>query len=553
MTTEHKTFALNLPCLYHKLSVDKCHLAFFGASVTQQGIGYVSGLTALLKSNPTFSHYKFSQLGFGSLHLKDALQLMEEVLLPLHSRNPIHICFLQWFTEPCEVNINSLRTLVVSLLRKNILPAFLLFYNNNNRAERIPIKSLFYDLAREYALPLVDLDSYFEENIDLFHPSIFKDYTHFTPHGSIVVSKLLFDTIFVPYDLNFYPKISRVNTNNITFVPFQRRFVDDYDEVATYLPLLKSTNNPNIPYLAHPVYRNNIIQIPSIPEGIIIGIWTIVGPESGIVRIWSEDSKQEEEKICCWDPWAHYDRFGIKRFSKEWHTCQNLRLQLTDDNPDYSTCRRPVDISKLPPKKLWIIGYSILLGPYMSFTPRTEQVHKGEDNPFHLATPSSIYSPISYPVFPSPSSPSDTLSSPFCSTPSISPHPVVIPSPCIFDSTLTSSASSARLFTSSNYDASSVQVNNNSEPDSFSPIEKEQQCTPNNSPDVISHMLIPPTPPSLAPPSHLEPIFSNNVSPVPPELSLFLPPTPDSHILTHVSHEENTPSPSSHSDTPDAL
>src|SRR5258706_10815514 len=127
-----------------------------------------------------------------------------------------------------------------------------------------------------------------------------------------MTGNLLFDTIFRPYCEIFRPKMNEIKSRDIRFIPFEKQFIETSTELSKHLPIYKSADNPSIPYLASCVNRNDVIHIPTSPEGIIIGVWVITGPESGIINIWSNDTK-EQENICIYDIYSHYDRFTIRR------------------------------------------------------------------------------------------------------------------------------------------------------------------------------------------------------------------------------------------------
>lgn len=189
------TKTLNIPLLIHKLFLEYCHIAFYGASVTQQTRGYVPKLCELLlKERPTFN-YGISQLGFGSLHLKEGTLLLDDVVLSLHKTNPIHICILEWFTSEPNINIADLHYIIQKLLQENILPIILLLYNDDNRVEREKTKLIYYNIAKQYVLPLIDIDSQIcEENF--FLSQHFRDTTHLLPLGAEKVASWIFECMF---------------------------------------------------------------------------------------------------------------------------------------------------------------------------------------------------------------------------------------------------------------------------------------------------------------------------------------------------------------------
>lgn len=193
MSTPTKT--LNLQPLVHKLFLEHYHIAFYGASVTQQTCGYVPKITELLALKELPFSYKISQLGFGSLHLKEAVLLLENVVLSLHRNNPIHICVLEWFTSEPNICVDDLHYLIQKLLKENILPVILLLYNDNNRVEREKTKKIYYDIAEQYLLPLIDIDTRICEE-DFFLPQHFRDVTHLLPLGAEKIAKWIYKCMF---------------------------------------------------------------------------------------------------------------------------------------------------------------------------------------------------------------------------------------------------------------------------------------------------------------------------------------------------------------------
>src|SRR5258708_7038780 len=112
---------LNLSLLIHKLFLEHCHISFYGASVTQQSKGYVPQLSELLVQEKMAQDYKITQVGFGSLHLKDATLLLGSTIIEIHKVTPIHICVLEWFTSETNIHTGDLHYIIERLLRENIL------------------------------------------------------------------------------------------------------------------------------------------------------------------------------------------------------------------------------------------------------------------------------------------------------------------------------------------------------------------------------------------------------------------------------------------------
>lgn len=355
---ENKVRTLCLSTLFEKINTLPCHIAFYGASVTQQGTGYVRAFKTALEQDQKkelitssnvedpYSLYvektgiTISQLGYGSLHLKDSTLLLEESVLPLHRSNKIDICFLEWFTSEANIVPEDLQYLIQKLTKEDILPVFLLLYNHNDRKQRAITKTIYYNMSENFRVPLIDLDSYTSDN-ELYIPDLFRDNTHHTVEGGKKMGELLYSTI-----KNYTPVTGVKVLPKITFVPF--------DYKSLYKSTLKFVDG-----IAHPAVRfnvGNVIRIPNTIPGKFMGIWTIAGPDSGVINISNGEGGQNDMSI--WDQWSHYDRFVIRRFGGTWYTGDNLEIKLTDREPNYSTCRR--DIKEWPSRSLWVIGWSII-------------------------------------------------------------------------------------------------------------------------------------------------------------------------------------------------
>jgi hypothetical protein len=338
---ENKVRTLFLKPLIDSINCPQCHIAFFGASVTQQVMGYVKGFKKCIEEDIKLKESTISQLGYGSLHLRESNLLLSETVLPLHEKNRIHICILEWFTSEASILPEHINYLLTQLLSQHILPVFLLLYNNDNRVERCKTKTIYYKVAEECKIPLIDIDSYIQEN-NLFTPELFRDNTHLTELGGKKVGELLYQTL-TSYNSSIYNiKVA----GRIVFVPF-------YYKVMSTLTVKYMGDIPS------PAVRLSLTDELIIPDNIpgkLLGLWTIAGPDSGVIQI--TNSKQEEDKMSIWDQWSHYDRFMIRRFRGDWYTSDQLKINLTTTPPNYSTCRR--EVAEWPERFFWVIGWSLL-------------------------------------------------------------------------------------------------------------------------------------------------------------------------------------------------
>lgn len=317
----------NIGELQKKLLIKNCIISFYGASVTQQGMGYVHGFSKIMKE------YIINQYGIGSVSLKEATFLLDKIIL--NKENKSDICFLEWFTAGWNIQMEDLNYLVIKLLSNNILPVFLLMYNNNDRDEREKTKLLYYKISDKMNIPLIDLDTYTVRG-KYYSDNLFRDYTHLTEEGGTFYGKKLSDII---NDINIY----KSPENNLIFIPYK-----------SLGGITKPSGNSNIPELAHCINEGENVFLPCM-NAKLLAIWTVVGPDSGIIKIIDDELKIE--KISLWDEWCHYDRFMIRKLSKEREMSKNIKISLTNENPEYSRCRRKV--STIQDKKLWLIGWTV--------------------------------------------------------------------------------------------------------------------------------------------------------------------------------------------------
>jgi hypothetical protein len=314
--------------IYRVLGAAK-HIAFFGASVTQQQRGYVPSFA-------TLTQVHVSQLGFGGLHLRDAVLLLDETVLKVHAEEKIDICFLEWFTSDPEIKSNDLQFLLTKLTEHTILPCLLLLYNNMDRDKRNQTKLIYERLAQANGIALIDIDSDIVVH-QLFTPEFFRDDTHLHDNGGEMVAKMIYEKC--------YPQVVSNHLPVFKFIAFQ--------------PIVSRPTKPSghlsIPYRAHKVEFDEIVSIPSIySTAKLAALWLLTGPESGIIEIRDKHGKSEHMSV--WDKWAHYDRFTIRRFRNAFILGDDIQIQLTDKDPDYASCTR--ELHSWPKRCLWIIGFS---------------------------------------------------------------------------------------------------------------------------------------------------------------------------------------------------
>jgi hypothetical protein len=319
-------YTQHLAVLKQKLYIQNLRITFYGASVTQQSSGYV----------PQFRRksvdQSVEQIGVGSVHLKEATFLLQTLII---NRTPHpHVCVLEWFTSSWNIESDDLNYLVITLLNHGVLPVFLLMYNNVDREERTTAKQVYRFVSERFCIPLIDVDGFVQDK-NLFSVDLFRDKTHLTDAGGVFFGNMIHDV---------FASIGPIETirKQLTFVGYCSESTKS-----------KESGNALVKNLAYCAPLP--IELDKSLSGRLVAIWTIAGPDSGVIRI--SNARGEEEFMSIFDEWSYYNRFMIRRFKSEWWLRDSLTIALTEKLPDYSTCRR--DGIVWPERRLWVIGWTV--------------------------------------------------------------------------------------------------------------------------------------------------------------------------------------------------
>jgi hypothetical protein len=241
----------------------KNNLTFFGASITQQGGGYVHHFSTL---NPQF---KINVFGYGSMHLKDAgICHIDDVL----ATDP-EWCFIDWFStayvDEAKENFDEITIYLDTILHK--------FYSKNVKLvfltlpETIRDKTLIHQKLNSYlqskGVPTIDISKAFDSNID----QILRDGIHSTPYGSEQYAKLISEKFLQ----EIYSK---------------HEIPDEFPGVTKYCDIKRLNLNTIV---------NSYITFEGNAE--VIGISQLIGPYTGLLKI-------NDELVNNWDRWCYYER-----------------------------------------------------------------------------------------------------------------------------------------------------------------------------------------------------------------------------------------------------
>jgi hypothetical protein len=271
------------------------NISFFGASITQQGQGYVQHFSNL---HPQFNIKVF---GYGSMHLKDAgICYIDEVL-----RSQPDWCFIDWFStayvDEAKENFYEISLYLDTIIHK--------FYSNGVKIVFLTLpetardKTIIHQKINEYLksknVPTIDISKNFESEID----QILRDGIHTTPYGSEQYAKIISDRFFL--ELHNKHKIPT-----------------DFPGVTKYCEIKHGQLNTIV---------NKHITFFGNAE--IIGISQIVGPYTGLLKI-------NDEIVNNWDRWCYYEREMV---NLKFEVNGKSTVEVLQDIVDTSTCEHNCD------------------------------------------------------------------------------------------------------------------------------------------------------------------------------------------------------------------
>jgi hypothetical protein len=323
---------------------------FYGASVTQQKLGYVKFFSLFLADvRPSI---RVIQRGFGSMHLKEAVLLFDKVVAATKTeQKQFSVCFLEWYTgypRYSEVEVEEFLTLLIeNFVQIDVVPVFLFLYNHEDPKERLLFKARWLGLALKRHIPFVDMEFL---GSSYYGSRYFRDQTHLTEEGGKFFGQQLLQILqFPPIRKEEKQQIFRLKRVLFRSIPYDLRRLE------------KKTQISEMSFVAQSVDLQNPLILPSDRKGIVVAFWLIVGAESGWIEI-KEAETGRKESMLVWDRWCHYDRFMIRNLRSEFSLAKKVSIHLLDLDPPYETCREKLPLPYLTKEKrrLWIIGFSFI-------------------------------------------------------------------------------------------------------------------------------------------------------------------------------------------------
>jgi hypothetical protein len=288
----------------------KNNIAFFGASITQQGQGYAQYFSMM---NPKLQTKVF---GFGSMHLKDAGICHIDAVL---ASDPEY-CFIDWFStayvDEAKEDFDEISLYIDTILHK--------FYSKGVKVvfltlpETVRDKTEIHKRLNAYleskGVPAIDISKSFEGRIE----EVLRDGIHTTPYGSEQYAKIISEKFFSEiYEKHDIPS--------------------DYPGVTKYCDIKQF--QLNIMVSKYITFRG---------KGEVIGISQIIGPYTGMLKI-------NGETVNNWDRWCYYDREMV---NLSFEIDGEATVEVLQDPVDTSSCEHQCDWSVPKALKLMTLFYT---------------------------------------------------------------------------------------------------------------------------------------------------------------------------------------------------
>lgn len=294
-------------------------IAFFGASVTQQGgeSSYVYHVSQALQK----CGHVVGQFGYGSMHLADAGMCFIDTVLDFKPE----LCLLEWFTSGCyEVKdglMDYWNTLRYKFGQANCALLLLVLPCLNTSEERERMITVSREYMQQYGIKSIDLHKTFV-NV----PDLLRDHVHTNQTGAKTYADHIVQGI-------------NQSTSNMECLKLKHIERSKYCDLKT-LSFDQKINR----------------RMRFTLQGEIIGVFMNIGPFSGIICVNVEGDQQTYN---LWDEWCYYDRQTIKLSLKSEHK-RVYSIEVMHTEFDHSKAKTQLKWDTIPtyfhPLKIFHIG-----------------------------------------------------------------------------------------------------------------------------------------------------------------------------------------------------
>ena len=342
--------------LRKKLTTQPCKIAYLGGSATAQKDGYRWFLHQWFRKSFHQEHLEINA-GNGGITSSAAVFTMDENVI---SQKP-DLCFIEYCTTDMDKN-HEIGAAVEGMVRKlkaiNCQVCFLYLYKTDRNFDYTNQTIIEYDkVADFYNIPSINVGKYIEEGSESgqFNISeLFSSKERTVEQGSQITSDFIaqsLEQIFTETEANKL-EVDLFDSND-------KSLYDNHygnGRIVNIDPsLIRDRDRYKIgkfkQYQYHQLDFANEVEFTI--KGDLVGLATIVGPESGIIELVTPE-KTWEYKL--WDSYCFQDRFQVKVIDRNFAEPTVVKLRLTEKPVDYSNCRQPLENTDSIVKNFKLVG-----------------------------------------------------------------------------------------------------------------------------------------------------------------------------------------------------
>ena len=364
----HAHIRSNLNGLTKKLNSDRCKIAYMGSSVTVQKEGYRIFLQQFLRDYFHQEHLEILAAIGGVGSITGVFTMDEDVI-----RYAPDLCVIEYMvSDRIEANTPQaeigkvIEGIVRKLRQVNCQIIFLYRYLEQNLINERYTDALneYEKIAQHYNITSINFGTYIQASIDAqkySHEHLFKDHTHTTKAGSQIIanyiakilSKIFKSNRTLPESKQNIKPIYLDNYSDTSIVYLDESFLANQRNYSKGLcsDKVKNHQSKNKDYQYFEIDSNNNFQFQI--QGELIGLMVIVGRDSGIIEV---SANNQSDQVMLWDKWCHYDRFTTVILAKNYSQMTEIKITITDEPIDYSTCRREIINPEQIIKKIKLVG-----------------------------------------------------------------------------------------------------------------------------------------------------------------------------------------------------
>ncbi|GAB4530119.1 MAG: hypothetical protein Tsb0014_12560 [Pleurocapsa sp.] len=348
-----------------KLQQQPCKIAYLGASVTAQKQGYRPFLHQWFQDYFHQPHIEINA-GTGGISSTAAVFLMDEDVI----QHQPDLCFIEYSTGDMTWSSLDVALVIEAMVRKlqaiGCEICFLYLYRNDRNFDASNPTLIEYEkIAEHHGIPSINAGRYVEELISLgkiVFEDLYRDHVHNTVEGGEFIAAYLANALKDFLDSQSHFSLPGEDKSQLQYL-----YADTYAQgkIIDITPsMFLDPNDYTTGTFAQRGKEYHYLQIDTSNEirftikGVLASITSIVGRESGIVEL---ITPQRSWFFNFWDTYCHYDRFNAKMINITFNDYTPVRIRLTDQEVDYSVCRRKMEdtdkiVQNLRVMKLFVCG-----------------------------------------------------------------------------------------------------------------------------------------------------------------------------------------------------